>query len=96
MEILIVILVIIIIALVALCLKLSKERKPAPKEQIVIEVCKSVHSRPADDPRYHAQIKDNSEICANGSTFYAAIGALVNHYYEETGIDIKYLDDISR
>ena len=96
MEILIVILVIIIIALVALCLKLSKERKQAPKEQIVIEVCKSVHSRPADDPRYHAQIKDYPEICGNGSTFYAAIGALVNHYYEETGIDIKYLDDISR
>jgi hypothetical protein len=95
METLIVIFILIIIALVALCLKINKESKPAPKELIVIEVCKrSGDWTLAGDPRYHAQIK-GSKAWAAGDTFYEAIGDLVNHN-EETGIVVKYLNDISR
>jgi len=92
MQALIVILISIIIALTVICLKLVKEKKSAPKEQIVIEVCRRSLSK--NNGTYHAQIK-GSKAWAAGDTFYEAIGNLVNHH-SETGIDVKYLDDISR
>ena len=87
MQALIVILVVIIIALIVLCLKLNNESKPAPKEQIVIEVYKK-------DNRYNARVV-GSKNSVDGESFYEALGGLVNHH-SETGIDVKYLDEISR
>jgi len=84
MQLLVVILIFIIVALVIVCLKTNKERKTAPKKQIVIEVCKK-------DNFYIARIK-GSDISVDGESFYESLGGLVNHH-SETGIDVKYLDN---
>ena len=93
MQALIIILVLIIISLVILCLKINRDRQPAPR--IVIEVCRRKGDwKRNGDLRYHAQIQ-GSKLWAAGDSFYGSIGDLVNHN-PEIGIDVKYLDDVSR
>ena len=93
MQTVIVILVLTIIALATLCLKLSQERKTAPKEPIVIEVCKCMNGT-----SYHAKFQNGEEYgdWAVGYSFYDAVGSLLHSNTERVNIKIEYLDDVSR
>ena len=76
--------------------KIEKEFPKLEQKLVQIDVCQRISDFWIDEqgghrPKYHAQIKNRSEIWGCGKSSYEAIGNLVSNHPEKFGIDIRFL-----